>query len=409
MPRFSVHRILLFAVVTSVLVGCSAPPKREISTETIRFAALPNGHDPYNPEELTKTAGGAQMVGGRGVIRRLEKLHGHSLNIIELSGGGQNGAFGAGFLKGWRKTGTRPEFDVVTGVSTGALLATHAFLGTPADDAVLEKLFTQTYPSKIYRKRGVLSGILDLITGGRSFFDTSPMAAMIDEVIDMDVLRRVAKAHDNNRRLWVGTTNMDYDQTWVWSMSAIAKQGDQEALELYKKVLRASASPPIAFPPVEIDGHLFADGSVRQNIVVVGLTGTVLPMSSKFGPGNKYVIRNGKDSKEPYAIQNAAVNMVGPALNIMMNNSMDTVLLRSYLAARIHDYNFHITSIPKEVASGNNILAFNNQEMRNAFDAGFALAQQENAWRTAPKMLTDLPVWVLQPLRNTKLETKVGD
>jgi hypothetical protein len=98
---------------------------------------LPNGHDPLHPEQLMPQSMPAHADGVEGIIPYFERVRGHSLNILEISGGGQNGAFGAGFLNGWRESGTRPQCDIVTGVSTGALLATHAFLGTAADDATL--------------------------------------------------------------------------------------------------------------------------------------------------------------------------------------------------------------------------------------------------------------------------------
>src|SRR5207342_2800610 len=91
---------------------------------------------------------------GENLIRGLERKRGHALNVLSLSGGGQNGAFGAGFLTGWRESGRRPEFDMVGGVSTGALLATHALLGTPADDAQLEEMYTQITKKDIYKDRG---------------------------------------------------------------------------------------------------------------------------------------------------------------------------------------------------------------------------------------------------------------
>jgi hypothetical protein len=129
-------------------------------------------------------------------------------------------------------------------VSTGALLATHAFLGTPADDATLEEIFTRIRASDIY----VNKGMLGLLWGRNAIYDTSPLQALLDKHITAEVLQRVAAGYDKGRRLYVGTTNLDYNQTWVWSLGLIAKEGTQEALELYKKVLRASAAPPIAFP-----------------------------------------------------------------------------------------------------------------------------------------------------------------
>ena len=206
---------------------------------------------------------------GENLVRQLERKNGRALNLLSLSGGGQNGAFGAGFLTGWRESGRRPELDIVGGVSTGALLATHALLGTPADDAKLEEMYTQINKNDIYRDRRVFS-----LLSADSLRDTAPLRALIAKHITAETLQRVANAHDDGRLLVVGTTNVDYGQTWVWNMSLIAKDGN---LELYRKVLLASASFPIVFPPVEIDGHLFVDGAARSNLVVPGMGGTPTP------------------------------------------------------------------------------------------------------------------------------------
>lgn len=119
-------------------------------------------------------------------------------------------AFGAGFLEGWAAAGTRPEFDIVTGVSTGALLATHAFLGTPEDDELLKKYFTGISAADIYRKRSLLG----LLWGHDSYFDTSPMAALLDKFITAETLQRVAAAHDQPRACW-----------WVRPTSTMGRPG----------------------------------------------------------------------------------------------------------------------------------------------------------------------------------------
>ena len=129
--------ILLGALAALVLTACTTPPPRELSHELAPNVSLPSGHNPLNPEQLVPQSMPADVDVVEGVIPYFERVRGHSLNILELSGGGQNGAFGAGFLNGWRESGTRPQFDIVTGVSTGSLLATHAFLGTAVDDATL--------------------------------------------------------------------------------------------------------------------------------------------------------------------------------------------------------------------------------------------------------------------------------
>jgi Patatin-like phospholipase len=125
-----------------LLAACASPPERTLSLHAPLYASLPNGYEPLDPTKPSSIYAAVAAVPGDNVIRYLERKRGHALNLLSLSGGGQNGAFGAGFLIGWRESGRRPQFDVVGGVSTGALLATHAFLGTPADDATLEKMCT---------------------------------------------------------------------------------------------------------------------------------------------------------------------------------------------------------------------------------------------------------------------------
>ena len=200
---------------------------------------------------------------------------------------------------GWRESGKRPEFDIVGGVSTGALLATHALLGTPADDAQLEAMYTQITKKDIYLERGVFN----LVLGADSLSDTAPLRALIAKHITAETLKRVADAYADNRILVVGTTNIDYGQTWVWNMSLIAKDGN---LKLYREVLLASASFPIVFPPVEIDGHLFVDGAARSNVIVAGMGGTERPAPPLYGPGNIYLIDNGRLQNPPEALRRAS-------------------------------------------------------------------------------------------------------
>ncbi len=390
------HRCLVTALASLVVVliasGCASAPERPLSREGSRYASLPNGKDPLDPSRPVGRHSVAHASAAEGVIPHFEARRGHALQILVLSGGGQNGAFGAGFLRGWRQRGDRPELDIVTGVSTAALLATHALLGTPADDAVLEKIFTHVGDRSIYRTRPWIG----LLFGNNSIYDTSPLQELLDRYITDEVLRRVAAAYDDDRRLWVGTTNLDYEQTWVWNLTLIAKEGK---LDLYKKVLRASASPPVAFPPVEIDGHLFADGGVRQNIVVVGLTGRQRPAPPRFGAGTVYVIQNGKASSPPAPVNNDLLGVAGSSLDVMLTNSMESLLVRAYVAAQAHGYRFKTVAIPERVDIGHNALAFDPSQMRAAFDAGLALGQQPDPWLTDPPFLSDLPPWALELIR----------
>ena len=162
-------------------------------------------------------------------------------------GGGANGAFGAGLLKGWTESGTRPAFKLVTGISTGALIAPFAFLGS-GYDATLEDFYTTITTKDIYRERSYFAILFD----PSSMTDTTPLQKIVAKQVDENVLAAVAQAHRQGRRLFIGTTNMEAGKLVIWDMGAIAASGKPGALELFRKVMLASAAIPVAFPPVFI-------------------------------------------------------------------------------------------------------------------------------------------------------------
>jgi hypothetical protein len=378
----------LFALL--LLAACSSPPERTLSMHAPMYATLPNGYEPLTPTQPSSIYAAVTAVPGDNVVRYLERKRGHALNLLSLSGGGQNGAFGAGFLIGWRESGRRPQFDMVGGVSTGALLATHAFLGTPADDATLEAMYTTITSADIFTDRSIL-GLLS----ADSLKDTGPLRAMLAKYVTGETLKRVAAAYDENRMLFVGTTNIDYAQTWVWNMTMIAKAGE---LELYRDVLLASASFPIVFPPVEIDGHLFVDGAARSNLVIPGMGGLRKPNPPLHGPGNLYLIDNGKVTDPPQALVRALGKVAATTISVMMEQSMQTAVTRSYFGTRLLGYSFNLVGIPDDVNIGNDPLAFDPVQMRAAFDAGRALAAQDNPWQSTPPNSGDIPAWALKDM-----------
>lgn len=176
------------------------------------------------------------------------------VNILALSGGGPNGAFGAGVLAGWTARGDRPAFDLVTGVSAGALIAPFAFLG-PNYDTQMREIWTE-YETKELITAQVLPGLL----GGDALADTKPLRKLIAKYVDKAFLSQIAAEYRKGRILSVGTTNLDAKRPVVWNMGEIAIHGTNEALELFRDVLLASASIPGAFPPVNI--RVVVDGKL---------------------------------------------------------------------------------------------------------------------------------------------------
>jgi predicted acylesterase/phospholipase RssA len=190
--------------------------------------------------------------------------------FLAVSGGGDNGAFGAGLLNGWTETGTRPEFKLVTGVSTGALIAPFAFLG-PDHDGTLKRFYTTLAPSDILEMRSLLAAITS-----DALADNAPLWQLVENVVDQALLDAIAAEYnDKGRLLLVATVDLDARQSVLWNMTKIAASDDPKALELFRSVMIASAAIPGTFPPVMIDVEL--DGQAYQEMHVDGGTMSIHP------------------------------------------------------------------------------------------------------------------------------------
>ncbi|MCX5894097.1 MAG: patatin-like phospholipase family protein, partial [Deltaproteobacteria bacterium] len=225
-------------------------------------------------------------------------------NFLALSGGGGDGAFGAGILCGWTAAGTRPQFKLVTGISTGALIAPFAFLG-PEYDARLKEAYTTISDQDIYTVPNLLKLVINLgrIEGAAS---TEPLARLLERIIDDNMIQAIAVEHNKGRRLLVGTTQLDAQRQVIWNMGAIAASGHPDAPKLFRQVLRASASIPVAFSPVYIKvkaggqeyDEMHVDGGVRAEVMLYEEALNIFVARKKLGlqiphrPRKLYIIRN---------------------------------------------------------------------------------------------------------------------
>lgn len=275
------------------------------------------------------------------------------VEILALSGGGGDGAFGAGLLVGWTERGDRPQFEVVTGVSAGAIIAPFAYLG-PRYDRALKEIWTQYKTSQI-----VTAQILPGLLGGSALADTSPLEQLIAQYIDRPLLRAVAAEYHKGRLLFVGTTNLDAQRPVVWNMGEIAASNHPEALELFRKVIMASAAIPGAFPPVQIpvvaDGksydELHVDGGATREVFVSPINvpfRTYDPLYSKPPVRRIYLVKNGKATPEQEVVPAKTLSIVARSIATLIKNQNLGEIYRIWRMARDDGADFNFIAVPPD-------------------------------------------------------------
>jgi predicted acylesterase/phospholipase RssA len=309
---------------------------------------------------------------------------------LAISGGGANGAFGAGFLNGWTKTGTRPVFKIVTGVSTGALMAPFAFIGA-SYDAALRDFYTTTQTSNILRALSIIPQLL----GGESFADSAPLRSLLEQHVDSEVLRQVAQAHAEGRRLYVGTADLDSQSFVVWNMGLIAASGRPEALALFRRVMLASASIPVAFPPVffEVEAagrrydEMHVDGGVGANVFYSGgvFSFSEARRGATRGVGREdiFIIHNGQLQPVRRPTTRSLRSIAMRSFESAGKGAFVGDLFRIYSVAIREQASFNWITMPDGVELAGDEL-FDPVLMRGLYDLGFANAVAGQIWAGAP-------------------------
>jgi hypothetical protein len=330
-------------------------------------------------------------------------------NVLILSGGDANGAFGCGVLNGWRNAaGGRPKFDIVTGVSTGALMAVFAFLGEEQDDATLREVYTTL------RDKDVFEGLFKV----SSVFDTAPLKRLIAKHVTPNTFRRIAAAHREGRRLYVTTVELESGSVCIWPLSKIAfdavylssisaagaASGETDkipagAIERFRQILLAAAAIPVFFPPVEIDGGLHFDAGLREAVSL-----RLFMLGPARGPRDEtladnsptvvWAILNGKLRSPPAAVGNGLLGIGTRSLEVY-NESVVILSLRDAAhVAATHDppFQFHWLSEPDELDAGPGPGLFHPMfdpiVMKRLYAAGEPLGQAGPvAWNKGPPPL----------------------
>ena len=352
-------------------------------------------------------------------------------NILALSGGGVYGAYSAGVLCGWTDSGLppeqggRPEFDVVTGISTGALVAPFAFLG-PQYDERLKAEYTTVRTADIYRRRLSVRGILT-----QSLVDTTPFRRRLERVLDDCVMRDIAAEHAKGRRLIIGTTNIDTKRIVLWDIGAIAARGTDDAYGLVRDILLASAAIPGFFPPVKIDVAI--DGKAYQEVHVDGSISRALffrppyfPPEQKpgFGPdtlagSHLYVIVAGKINPAPASVKLSTFPLALESTSLLLYNTARGDLYRMYTYCLLTGMNYRVAAIPDDAEITKNVTEFDPQEMTKLFNVGYCAARRGDvarpgaddpregtAWRDVPPGLKDGEKQGLRSGRNLTLRAR---
>lgn len=318
--------------------------------------------------------------------------HRDHVTILALSGGGADGAYGVGVLNGWTKSGTRPKFDIVTGVSTGALMSVYAFLG-PHYDEMLKRLYIDQKESDIFRPRGVTALVSD------SVYDNGPLKKQIEKFVTQGVLDEVAAEHAKGRRLYVATTNLDAGELVVWDMGLLASGGaDGRAnnLQLFQKILRASAAIPVLFPPVYIKPKRGLQ--LRQAHVDGGIKAPVLLSDFLFSQPAKtrdvYVIINGPLALEDdhRAVQPNLQSIAAKSVASLTRELTQQVIYRGYVRAVNSGSRFRLTAIPDDIPPLKTALEFNGPYLQRIYQRGERDVQNPGFWRDTPPTLKKFDV-----------------
>jgi len=310
------------------------------------------------------------------------------VHFLALSGGGDNGAFGAGLLNGWTAAGTRPQFKVVTGISTGALTAPFAFLGQKYDP-VLKEIYTTISSKDVLEDRNFLAAVL-----ADAMADNAPLWNLTKKYVTEQLLQEIAAEHAKGRMLFVGTTNLDARQGVIWNMGKIAASGHPGALQLFRSLMIASAALPGAFPPVFIDvevkgqryQEMHVDGGASAQVFVYPVNYRLNEAAAAAGIQRErhlYVIRNARLDPEWAHVERRTMSIAGRAITSLIQTQGKGDVFRIFALAQRDQVDFNLAYIP-DIFKASHKEEFDNTYMRQLFDLGYGLAKNGYDWVKQP-------------------------
>lgn len=383
-------RVLVLGLLLSVLSACSvlprlpAPPTDSSANATIQGISAVR----YS---LTTQSGIDAIVADIREQHRTSpyKTNSPDINFLSISGGGDNGAFAAGLLTGWTLRQDRPRFQLVTGVSTGALIAPFAFLGSEYDH-ILSKVYTEVGQKDIFKPIGLLSALFR-----DSYADSSPLYKLISTYVDAELLKKIAYEYNvHHRWLVVGTTNLDAGLPVAWNMGKIASQGTPESLDLFRKILLASAAIPAAFPPVLFD--VMVNDRLYQEMHVDGGASTqaflyppTLHRNAQRDPKfaklkwRAFIIRNSRLDIKRMEIERRATSIASRAIEQLIYSQGLGDLYRMYIITKADGVEYNLAFIEPDF-NVQHKTEFDTAYMKALFEYARNKAAAGYRWWTAP-------------------------
>ena len=313
--------------------------------------------------------------------------------FLAISGGGENGAFGAGLLIGWTATGTRPTFKLVTGISTGALTAPFAFLG-PAYDKQLQEVYTTLSAKDVMQPRGYTAVLFD-----DALADNTPLRRTVAKYVDQAMVEAIAAEDAKGRILLVATTNLDARRPVIWNITKIAASGNPRSLERIRDVLVASAAIPGAFPPIMIDAYangkhyqeMHVDGGASAQVFVYppSLSGTEAKFSEQQRSRQRrvYVIRNARLDPNWAQVERAVIDILDRTVTSLIQTQGVGDLYRIYLSTQRDKIDFNLAYIPSTFTRQLQE-PFETAYMQELFGVGYDLAVKGYPWAKVPPGFT---------------------
>lgn len=380
-------RALVLALVSlgALLAACSGLPRRPAPTDwystavpagfpdTVRAAERPDSLGARAPQELRQVAAAA---------------HGGPVNVLALSGGGAGSAFGAGALVGWTRRGTRPDFQIVTGVSAGAMLAPFAFLGD-AWDAQLEEAFSGTRTAHLLQRRWAVAWLHS------SLYRGEPLVELVDHYVTAELLAAVAQKAAAGGLLLVATTDLDTQRPVVWNLGIVASIGGERARQLFRDIIVASASIPGVFPPVlirvtesgaEFD-ELHVDGGTTAPLFIAPEIVNLLPdRLAGLRGANVYAIVNGQLGVPVETVDRRTIAVVKRSVSAVLQSSSRLAIEVTAALAQQNGMHFELTAIPSSFPY-RGPLDTTPATMKELFDFGTTCAASDRLWASPSEVL----------------------